>query len=265
MEDLHVTLIQSGIHWHKVDANLAAFEEKIWQAESSDVILLPEMFNTGFSMEAKPLSERINGKTFRWMKHMAEQSRAVIIGSYLVSDGPSYYNRLIYMHPSGEYTYYDKRHLFRMTGEEKVVSRGKDVVISQVKGWKLNAMICYDLRFPVWSRNAYNAESDSFLYDVLIYVANWPAARASAWDILLKARAIENMSYVIGLNRVGTDENGIVYNGHSNVIGPKGQTFEETREEEFIRRYTLSYEELVLYREKFPSHQDFDIFEIKKT
>lgn len=263
MEDLHVTLIQSGIHWHKVEANLAAFEEKIWQAESSDVILLPEMFNTGFSMEAKSLAEKINGKTFRWMKHMAEQSRAVIIGSYLVSDGPGFFNRLISMYPSGEYTVYDKRHLFRMTGEGKFISRGNEVVISAVKGWNLNAMICYDLRFPVWSRNQYYPESNTFLYDVLIYIANWPAVRVSAWDVLLKARAIENMSYVIGLNRVGIDGHEILYNGHSNVIGPKGQAFEDIREDEFIKRYILRYEELVLYREKFPSHYDFDNFEIK--
>jgi predicted amidohydrolase len=262
MTDLHVTIIQSEIYWHKVDANLAAFEEKIWQAERSDIIVLPEMFNTGFSMDARPFAERINGKTFKWMRNMASQSGAVIIASYLVNDGSDYYNRLITIHPSGEYTFYDKRHLFRMTEEDANFTAGRESVIHHVKGWNINGLICYDLRFPVWSRNRFDNDSNTFLYDVLIYVANWPAARIAAWDILLKARAVENMCYVIGLNRVGIDGAGVLYNGHSNVIDPKGETFEETREDEFIKRYTLSKQELILYREKFPSHLDFDSFEI---
>lgn len=263
MQDLHVTLIQSEVHWHKVDANLASFEEKIWRAEASDIILLPEMFNTGFSTMAKPFAEKMNGKTFKWMKNMAEQSRAVIIGSYMVSEGAGYFNRLVFMQPSGKYTYYDKRHLFRMTREDEYFSSGKDIVINKVKGWNINALICYDLRFPVWSRNKFDKENGTFLYDVLIYIANWPAARVNAWDILLKARAAENMCYVVGLNRVGMDGNGILYNGHSNVIDPKGKAYEEVVEDEFVRSYTLSGRELVSYREKFPSHLDFDTFEIK--
>ena len=263
MQDLHLTLIQSDIHWHQVEANLAAFEEKIWRAEDSDIILLPEMFNTGFSMEARKYAERMNGKTFKWMGNMAEQSKAVIIGSYIVREGSDYYNRLIFMRPSGEFTIYDKRHLFRMTGENGNFSAGTDIVINSEKGWNINALICYDLRFPVWSRNRFDRANRSFSYDLLIYIANWPAVRISAWDILLKARAVENMCYVVGLNRIGTDGNGILYNGHSNIVDPKGRSFMDDREDEFIGRYTLSAGELISYREKFPVQMDFDTFKIK--
>jgi predicted amidohydrolase len=262
MEDLHVTLIQSKIHWHKVEANLAAFEEKIWEAEKSDIIILPEMFNTGFSIHARPYAERMNGKTFKWMRNMAEQSGAVIIGSYLVIEGSDYFNRLITMHPSGEYACYDKRHLFRMTEEDRNFTAGEKIVIHQIKGWNMNALICYDLRFPVWSRNRFDKNTKTFLYDVLLYIANWPAARIAAWDILLKARAVENMCYVIGVNRVGQDGTNTLYNGHSNIIGPKGEAYEDSKDIEFMKKYTLSAQELIKYREKFPSHLDFDLFKI---
>jgi len=263
MQDLLVTLIQSDIYWHKVDANLAAFEEKIWSAEKSDLIILPEMFNTGFSVEAKPLAERINGKTFKWLRQMAEQSGATITGSFLVIEGTQYFNRLFCMDPDGDYSFYDKRHLFRMTYEDRFFTPGKQSIVHQVKGWKINPLICYDLRFPVWSRNTYDQDKDTFLYDLLIYVANWPAARVGAWDVLLKARSIENMCYTIGLNRIGVDGAGIEYNGHSNVIDSKGTAYENLREDGFIKRYVLSAEDLLAYRKKFPSHMDFDSFEIK--
>lgn len=263
MQDLSITLIQSDIHWHKIDANLAAFEEKIWNAEKSDVILLPEMFNTGFSMDARSMAERMNGKTFKWLRNMSRQSGALLVGSYLVYENSNYYNRLISMEPDGNYSSYDKRHLFRMTGEDKVFAAGNKIQIHEIKGWKINALICYDLRFPVWSRNIYDADTDSFLYDVLIYVANWPATRISAWDILLKARAVENNCYSVGLNRVGKDGIGVDYNGHSNIADPKGDIFEEYREDAFMKRYILSSEELIRIRNKFPSHLDFDSFQIK--
>ena len=263
MQDLSITLIQSDIHWHKIDANLASFEEKIWKAEKSDIILLPEMFNTGFSMDAGPMAERMNSKTFKWLRNMAKQSGAVLIGSYLVYENSNYYNRLICMEPDGNYSCYDKRHLFRMIGEDKVFAAGNKIHIHEIKGWKINTLICYDLRFPVWSRNSYDPDSDSFLYDALIYVANWPAARITAWDLLLKARAVENMCYSVGLNRVGKDGGGIDYNGHSNIANPKGEVLDEYREDAFVKRYVLSYEELKGYRNKFPSHLDFDSFQIK--
>lgn len=263
MQDLSITLIQSDIHWHKIDANLAAFEEKIWSAEKSDIILLPEMFNTGFSMDARSMAEPMNGKTFKWLRNMASQSGAHVVGSYVVYENPNYYNRLICMEPGGDFSYYDKRHLFRMTGEDKVFSAGNKINIFEIKGWKINTLICYDLRFPVWSRNSYDPDTDSFLYDAIIYIANWPAARVSAWDILLKARAVENICYSVGLNRIGKDGVGIDYNGHSNVAGPKGNFLEELREDEFIKRYVLSSKELLHIRNKFPSHLDFDSYQIK--
>ena len=262
MQDLSITLIQTDIHWHKIDANLAAFEEKIWNAEKSDIILLPEMFNTGFSIDAGAMAERMNGKTFKWLRNMARQSGAVLMGSYLVYEDSNYYNRLICMEPDGKFSFYDKRHLFRMTGEDKVFAAGNKTHIYEVKGWKINTLICYDLRFPVWSRNRFDPDGGSFLYDVLIYVANWPAARILAWDILLKARAVENMCYSVGLNRIGNDGLGVEYNGHSNIAGPKGEFLEEDREDAFINRYILSAEELTMYRNKFPSHLDFDSFQI---
>jgi predicted amidohydrolase len=149
-----------------------------------------------------------------------------------------------------------------MTGEDKVFAAGNKTHIYEVKGWKINTLICYDLRFPVWSRNRFDPDGGSFLYDVLIYVANWPASRILAWDILLKARAVENMCYSVGLNRIGNDGLGVEYNGHSNIAGPKGEFLEEDREEAFIKRYILFAEELTMYRNKFPSHLDFDSFQI---
>ncbi len=263
MQDLTITLIQSDIYWHKIDANLAAFEEKIWSAEKSDIILLPEMFNTGFSMDARSMAELMNGKTFKWLKNMASQSGAHVIGSFVVYENSNYYNRLICMEPSGDFSYYDKRHLFRMTGEDKVFSSGNRINIHEIKGWKINTLICYDLRFPVWSRNSFDPKTDSFLYDAVIYVANWPAARISAWDILLKARAVENICYSVGLNRIGRDGEGIIYNGHSNIAGPKGDFLAVPTEGEFIKNYILSSEELLHLRNKFPSHLDFDSYQIK--
>ena len=263
MQDLSITLIQSDIHWHKIDANLASFEEKIWNTEKSDIILLPEMFNTGFSMDARPFVERMNGKTFKWLRNMAAQSGSHIIGSYVVYDNSSYYNRLICMEPGGDYSCYDKRHLFRMTGEDKVFASGNKINIHEIKGWKINTLICYDLRFPVWSRNSYDPDNESLLYDVALYVANWPAARINAWDILLKARAVENICYSVGLNRIGIDGEGIEYNGHSNISDPKGNFLEEIREDGFTKRYVLSSEELLILRDKFPSHLDFDSYRIK--
>jgi len=263
MKDLQVALIQSDIHWQEVDANLASFEEKIWQVESPvDLILLPEMFNTGFSMDVKSNAERMNGKTFKWLQHMAMQKKAVIAGSLTIFDDNDYYNRLIWMTPSGEFFCYDKRHLFRMTGEQIHFASGDSKQIFEIDGWKINPMVCYDLRFPVWSRNTFNLKNKSFGYDLAIYVANWPSARINAWDILLKARAMENSCYVIGLNRIGIDGNGVSYNGHSNIIDSKGFAQHEIRENEFIEKYTLSAAKLDSHREKFPSHLDADNFEI---
>jgi len=256
MQDLKLTLIQSTIHWQNVTANLAMFEEKIWQIKGeTDIIVLPEMFNTGFSMQTS-LAEPMNLTTFKWMKQMAAQTGAVVTGSYMVKEEGKVYNRLIWMQPDGDYQQYDKRHLFRMADEHNHFNFGMERVIMEWKGWKICPLVCYDLRFPVWSRN------QDLEYDVLMYVANWPAVRISAWDSLLKARAIENVAYCVGLNRISKDENEIEYNGHTSAFGPKGESIVFSEKEELIN-LVLSAVELKRFREKFPAHLDADDFEIK--
>jgi len=256
MEDLKLALIQSEIYWQQKGANLGMFEEKIWQiSEPVDIIVLPEMFQTGFTMEHEGLSEPMNLTTFKWMKQMAAQKKAVVTGSYIVKEKGEVYNRLIWMQPDGQFETYDKRHLFRMAKEDQYYSMGQDRIVVEWKGWKICPLICYDLRFPVWARN------NSLAYDALLYVANWPAARISAWDALLKARAIENVSYSVGLNRVGEDGNGIAYNGHSGAYSPKGETLSFSESEE-IMLVTLNRKDLDNFRTKFPAHLDADGFEL---
>jgi omega-amidase len=257
MQDLSVTLIQSEVHWQNSGANLAMFEEKIWQIKGkTDLIILPEMFNTGFTMDAKSVAEPMNFTTFKWLKQMAKLTGAVVTGSFVVKEDGNYYNRLIWMQPDGEWDKYDKRHLFRMAKENDHYSAGSSRLIKELKGWKICPLVCYDLRFPVWSRNQ-NLE-----YDLLIYVANWPAVRVSAWDALLKARSIENLSYSIGVNRVGKDGNGIAYDGHSSIYGPKGESVFMKTDVEDISTISLSKAELVDFRTKFPAQLDADGFEL---
>jgi omega-amidase len=261
MQDLKVTIVQSDLHWQSSDANLAMFEEKIWKIEGqTDLIILPEMFSTGFSMDASSLAEPMNFKSFKWMKQQAAQTNAVITGSIIIKDGGNFYNRLFWVEPSGSYDYYDKRHLFRMAEEHHHYSPGNKRIIKSLKGWKVLPLICYDLRFPVWSRNrSLNGEPE---YDLLLYVANWPAARITAWDSLLRARAIENLSFTIGVNRTGTDGKGIEYNGHSSVFNYKGEEIFSNEDEEVINTISLSIDELKSFRDKFPAYLDSDSFEI---
>ena len=256
MQDLKLVLIQSDLYWQQKEANLAMFEEKIWEiTEPVDIIVLPEMFQTGFTMEHEGLSEPMNLTTFKWMKQMASQKQAVVTGSYIVSEGGEAFNRLIWMQPDGTWYKYDKRHLFRMADEHSYFDMGMEKLIVEWKGWKICPMICYDLRFPVWARNR-NLE-----YDLLLFVANWPAVRISAWDALLKARAIENVSYTVGLNRVGEDGKQIAYIGHSAAYSAKGETLAFSEQEELIQ-VTLSGTELERFREKFPAHLDADNFDL---
>lgn len=255
-EDLSISLIQSDIYWRQVSANLAMFEEKIWQiTEPTDIIVLPEMFQTGFTMEHEGLSEPMNLTTFKWMKQMAAQKKAVITGSYIVKAGGETFNRLVWMEPNGNFKTYDKRHLFRMANEHEHFSDGTEKLIVTYKGWKICPLICYDLRFPVWSRNI------DLAYDLVLYVANWPAVRVNAWDTLLKARAMENVAYSVGLNRVGADGKGIEYNGHSAAYSPKGETIAFSETEEVIN-LVLSKSNLIEFRKKFPAHLDADSFGI---
>ena len=191
--ELQVTLVQTSVHWHSIEANLAMLEEKIWQLEGpTDLIVLPEMFTTGFTNETTSLAEPMNSRTFRWMKQMATQTQALLIGSYIVREQNDFYNRLLWMEPGGQFTYYDKRHLFRMSDEHSVFTSGSERLVKRWKGWRICPLICYDLRFPVWSRNV-TSDTGELSYDLLIYVANWPATRRQAWYTLLQARAIENL------------------------------------------------------------------------
>ncbi len=262
MHNLTVTLIQSDLHWQSTAANLAMFEEKIWQIEKpTDLIVLPEMFNTGFSMETEHLAEPMNFTSFKCMKQMAAQTKAVVTGSIIIKENGEYFNRLIWMRPDGNFFTYDKRHLFRMADEHNHFSMGQERLITEVNGWRICPLICYDLRFPVWSRN--RTSNGTPEYDLLIYIANWPAGRVVAWDALLKARAIENLAYSIGVNRIGKNDKNIEYNGHSAVFGPKGNVIVDLGEKEEIQTVKLSMEELVTYRKKFPAYLDADEFQLK--
>jgi predicted amidohydrolase len=239
-------------------------EEKIWQiGQPTDLIILPEMFTTGFTMNAAALAEPMNLTTFKWLKGQAAQTGAVVTGSYIVKEKDQYFNRLVWMQPDGEYATYDKRHLFRMAHEHKAYSGGRQRLIREWKGWRICPLVCYDLRFPVWSRNGLRADGEGLEYDLLLYVANWPQPRRHAWSALLKARAIENLSYSIGVNRIGLDGKGHSYSGDSAVISPKGEVLFEEAEIETIQTLALSYEQLTAFRTAFPAFMDADSFEIK--
>jgi predicted amidohydrolase len=261
MRDLRITLIQSDIYWQDPEANLAAFEEKIWTIPGpTDLIILPEMFNTGFTMDTHGNSELMNGRTFKWMKQMAGQKKAVITGSLIVWEKDCYYNRLIWMRPDGSFSFYDKKHLFRMAGEDKYFSMGNERLIENLYGWNICPFICYDLRFPAWLRNRILGENNRPEYDLAIFVANWPAARINAWDILIKSRAIENACYVAGVNRIGNDANGIAYNGHSMAVDPKGDVCFGPESGPHVSSISLSSVSLESYRKKFPVLLDADKF-----
>ena len=285
MQDLSVTLIQTDLYWENPTANLANLEEKIAQISThTDLIILPEMFNSGFTMNAKIVAEPMNLTTFKWLRQQAKKANAVVVGSFIVREDVHFYNRLIWMRPDGSFEKYDKRHLFRMGNEHLTFMGGKERLIVELKGWKICPLICYDLRFPVWSRqqaqshegtNAQserNAEEDNsqltthnsqLSYDLLIYIANWPAARSQVWDTLLQARAIENQSYCIGVNRVGNDGMGLNYSGNSAVIDFKGNQLFYQKDLEVIHNQILNYQELIDFRNKFPAYLDADEFFIR--
>lgn len=260
-EKLSISLVQTDLYWKDKTANLAMLEEKIWSIESpTDLIVLPEMFPTGFSMDAEELAEPMNLTVCRWMKQQAAQTQAVITGSAIILEKGGFYNRLLWATPSGEIHTYDKKHLFRMAGEDAVFSEGKLRPSFDLKGWKICPQVCYDLRFPVFSRNSWR--NDSSDYDLIFYIASWPKARASAWDTLLPARAIENLSYSLGVNRIGKDGNGIDYIGGSAVFDFKGENLLDLENNEKIGQVTLDYEALKRYREKFPAWRDRDDFQV---
>ena len=276
MPTLTVTTIQSNLHWKNKAANLKMFEDKInGIKERTELIVLPEMFSTGFVMQPQELAETMEGKTVQWMRRLAAVKKVIICGSVIImendltagSEGAQYYNRLIWMLPDGQYGYYDKRHRFAYAGEDENYTAGSKRLISSVNGWKINLLVCYDLRFPVWSRQTptFPGESGRMAepeYDILVYVANWPEKRYAAWRTLLQARAIENQCYVIGTNRTGDDGNDIHYNGGSMVIDPLGEILYEKTNEEDINTITLNKAHLQNIREKFPFLRDSDQFAI---
>lgn len=259
--EIRIALVQTDLHWHNKTANLAMLEEKIWDLKGqADLIILPEMFPTGFTMEASTQAEPMNLTVCKWMKQLAAQTDAILTGSAIISEGGKFFNRLLWVRPEGIVSHYDKRHLFRMAQEDETFSPGQKLPVFECKGWKFCPQVCYDLRFPVWSRNVWQAGEAA--YDCVFYIASWPQARVSAWDALLPARAIENLAYSIGVNRVGTDGNGIVYVGHSAAYDFKGEKMADCSEADEIRLVHLSSTALQSYREKFPAWRDSDTFQI---
>lgn len=254
---MKIALIQSDLYWEDVSKNRNAFESKINQIESEvNLIVLPEMFSTGFTMNALAVAETMQGETILWMQAMAKQKNCAITGSLVITEKDQFYNRMFFVFPSGEIQYYNKRHLFTLAGEDKTYTAGTEKVIVDYLGWKICLQVCYDLRFPVFARNVEN-------YDLLIYVANWPKVRTNAWDILLKARAVENLSYVVGVNRIGLDANNYEHIGHSQAVDFLGNYILEPQETEGVFVVELDKNVIVETRKKLDFLSDKDTFEIK--
>ena len=260
---LTITTIQTNLQWEDKEANLLALEEKINSLKgSTELVILPEMFSTGFSMNPERLAETMDGLSVAWMKRLSLENKLILTGSLIIKEDTKYYNRLIWMMPNGSFGTYDKRHLFAYSGEDKHYTPGNKRLITSVKGFKINVQVCYDLRFPVWARQTILEETHAE-YDVLLFVANWPERRSHAWKTLLCARAIENQCYVIGVNRVGVDGNEIKYSGNSLVIDPLGEVLYHMADEEDIFTITLQKEKLDEMRKKFPFLGDADGFSIR--
>ena len=283
---LTITSLQTNLHWEDKAANLQMLEKKINNIkEKTEIVVLPEMFSTGFSMKPELLAETMEGETVQWMKRIAAEKKIILTGSFICRGAESdltdsetvqttesvptrYYNRLIWMQPNGQYGVYDKRHCFAFAGEDKHYTAGTKRLIASVKGWKINLLVCYDLRFPVWARQSpplhamERGSGGEGEYDVLIYVANWPERRIHAWKTLLQARAIENQCYVVGVNRVGDDGNNIHYSGESMIVDPLGEVLYTKKDEEDIFTIALDKTHLQTIREKFPFLRDADDFKM---
>lgn len=259
MENLNICILQPDIIWEDKFSNLSKYDMMLEEiSDNIDLIILPEMFQTGFTMSAMDMSENMEGPTIEWLKSIADKYKAAVTGSLIIKVQGKIFNRLIWMEPGDKTGIYDKRHLFGIGGENEFYSAGDERLIVGYKNWRICPLICYDLRFPVWSRNRNE-------YDLLIYVANWPAPRQQAWDILTKARAVENQAYVAAANRIGTDGEGINYSGESRIISPKGDILSKASmdKEEFIT-FEINYDTLINFRKKFPVLADADDFIFKK-
>jgi omega-amidase len=251
---MRVSILQSDITWENKFQNFRKYERMISQLDNPDIIILPEMFSTGFTANSESQSEPARGETFEWMIHVAEKSSSGICGSYIVRAGDDYFNRWVFVSPSRRSWHYDKRHLFKMNNVENNFTPGEKRLVFKFRGFSICPNICYDLRFPVWSRNRND-------YELLIYSSNWPMARRDVWITLLKARAIENLSFVAGANRIGTDGAGIKYSGDSLIIGPKGEEIASAgKNSECSVTAVLSLTDLKEFRKKFPAHLDADNF-----
>jgi omega-amidase len=256
MNNLRLGLIQSSIVPRDPEANLHGYEQQMPSAGECDLVVLPEVFTTGFCAGARQFAERVDGRAYEWMAEQARKLDAVVTGSLVVLEAGRYINRLVWMPPNGRYRHYDKRHLFRMAGEHQRFAMGRERLVVELRGWRILPLVCYDLRFPVWSRNRND-------YDVALYVANWPAARAMHWRCLLQARAIENLSYVVGVNRVGEDDSGQAYQGDSSVYGPGGEVLLDGESESGCFIVALDAKRVSDYRASFPAHLDADHFELR--
>lgn len=258
MHPLKISIVQTDIAWENKQENLRMLREKLHVLRgTTEIVVLPEMFSTGFTMKSRELAEPVSGITVRILKELAADFQLALCGSFICSERSNYYNRAFFITPEGEEFYYDKRHLFRMGNEAEYFSAGNNKLIISYRGWNICLLVCYDLRFPVWSRNVNNE------YDLLIYMASWPQARRLAWDTLLCARALENMCYVCGVNRIGVDGNKLIYNGGSVVFSPKGEPLASVPDgEEGIETVSLSLISLQQLRDKFPVWKDADAFRL---
>jgi omega-amidase len=255
--NMKIALIQSSLYWENPEKNRKKFQKKIHSiSESVDLIILPEMFTSGFTMQPNTVAETMQGETVIWLISLAKAKNTAIMGSLIIEENNNFYNRLLFVFPSGEIQFYDKKHLFTLAGEDKIYTAGTKKLIVEYKGWKICPLICYDLRFPVFARNVEE-------YDLLIYVANWPKTRINAWNALLKARAIENMSYTVGVNRIGEDDNNFQYNGHSQAVNFMGDYIIDQVETKGVFIVELNKVEQLLAREKFNFLSDQDPFVLK--
>ena len=257
MDNLKISLIQTTLAWQNPEANRSHLGEHIDLLHGTDLIILPEMFTTGFSMDSVKLAERMDGPGLTWLADTAARTGAVICGSLIIEEDDRYYNRLVWMRPDGTFSSYDKRHLFRMALEHQHYSPGQHILTVDLNGWVICPQICYDLRFPVWSRNRQG-------YHLLIYIANWPARRRVPWQILLKARAIENLSYVAGVNRIGVDGNDVEHAGDSAVINYLGEEILTTESQQASATIELDRTALQIFKEGFPAHLDADEFSLQR-
>jgi predicted amidohydrolase len=253
---MKVCLIQTSLSWEAPPENRANFERLMTGHKDPDIIVLPEMFSTGFTMNPAPVAETMDGETVAWMKRIAAEKNAAVTGSLVIKENGKYYNRLLFVTPACKIETYDKRHLFSLAGEDKAYTAGTKKLIIDYKGWKICPLICYDLRFPVFSRNTEE-------YDLLLYVANWPEPRIHAWKTLLRARAIENMCYVVGANRIGEDQNGHSYTGQSKMLDVLGKNLNEPSDQEEVISLTLDRELLLFARKKFGFLNDRDQFTLE--